>query len=371
MIGAVPNRISYLDGVRGIAVLLVFLSHTSGRGFSLHPLLSLNGMGHIGVYLFFVLSAFFLGNGLFREGVTTQSTKKFYIKRLLRILPLYYLLLVIIIILQKYLGTDFRFLHIKDGIYGFVLHLLMYRGDGVFWSVVIEMQFYLIVPLVILLLIKYREKALLVLWLLALVHFVLYLCKFLHWPIASNAIGYITPNALKNGMYLDVFMRGITASYLVQYYWEYIEKYKKQIAWTSVALFFSLLIITFICVSDNFLGFHQPFYKLRYFSIIYSIVFSLFTLSVYAGNGINRFLDNPFMKYMGIWGFSVYLLHMAVFKLAAMVGLSYFVGFWSVLAGVMLISFITYTLIEKKSIDFSYYLIKRLKIETKNDKNKR
>jgi hypothetical protein len=49
-----------LDGLRGIAVLFVVLSHLSNAGFNLTPVLNFAGSGKYGVFLFFVLSAFLL-----------------------------------------------------------------------------------------------------------------------------------------------------------------------------------------------------------------------------------------------------------------------------------------------------------------------
>ncbi len=53
------NHNRQLDGLRGIAVLFVWMSHSSGRGQAL-GWLNLHGVGRLGVYLFFVLSAYLL-----------------------------------------------------------------------------------------------------------------------------------------------------------------------------------------------------------------------------------------------------------------------------------------------------------------------
>lgn len=53
-------KFAALDGLRGIAVLTVFLSHSSGFRQRITPWTSFHGTGHIGVYLFFVLSGFLL-----------------------------------------------------------------------------------------------------------------------------------------------------------------------------------------------------------------------------------------------------------------------------------------------------------------------
>ena len=59
------SRVGPIDGVRGIAVLIVFFSHSAGRKMYLHPNLDFSGIGHVGVYLFFCLSAYLLASKLF------------------------------------------------------------------------------------------------------------------------------------------------------------------------------------------------------------------------------------------------------------------------------------------------------------------
>ena len=56
------NRIAGLDGLRGVAVLIVILSHMSIRDMYLAPGLDFSGIGKSGVYLFFVLSAMLLAS---------------------------------------------------------------------------------------------------------------------------------------------------------------------------------------------------------------------------------------------------------------------------------------------------------------------
>jgi len=55
-----PNRLAALDGLRGVAVLFVLLSHTSPYFPSIHPAFNFKGAGKYGVYLFFLLSAYLL-----------------------------------------------------------------------------------------------------------------------------------------------------------------------------------------------------------------------------------------------------------------------------------------------------------------------
>lgn len=141
-----------LDGLRGYAVLLVLLQHWLGSD---HFLNSLNN-GLIGVTLFYVLSGFLITGILLKNkaaalDVKTQF-KNFWARRILRIFPIYYLLLLILVLIgfqdirQQLLYfatyTQNILFYSSDQNFGYLIH---------FWSLAIEEQFYLIWPVLILL----------------------------------------------------------------------------------------------------------------------------------------------------------------------------------------------------------------------------
>ena len=87
-----------LDGLRGIAVLTVVLSHLSLL--DLNPfLINFAGIGKCGVYLFFVLSAFLLTYQFFERGLqsafTAPALANYFWRRALRVLPLFYLVVLV------------------------------------------------------------------------------------------------------------------------------------------------------------------------------------------------------------------------------------------------------------------------------------
>jgi peptidoglycan/LPS O-acetylase OafA/YrhL len=159
-------RIPALDGLRGIAILLVLLWHGVFAQYSPSPLLtkllSAGKLSWSGVDLFFVLSGFLIGGILLDAREAHFYFRAFYLRRVCRILPLY--LLVVSLYLLCYLSIPgfsawlgFDVLHIPAWTFFlFVQNFWMVplgqfgAGPlGITWSLAIEEQFYLTVPWII------------------------------------------------------------------------------------------------------------------------------------------------------------------------------------------------------------------------------
>lgn len=143
-----------LDSLRAIAVLLVIISHWFSKK---HFLNRFSDNGVLGVTLFFVLSGFLITGILlkskqkFEVGTNVGNAFKiFYIRRSLRIFPIYYLLLITLLLLNIagigetfwwhfFYGSNFYF-WLQGAFEGQLSHL---------WSLAVEEQFYLIWPAVI------------------------------------------------------------------------------------------------------------------------------------------------------------------------------------------------------------------------------
>lgn len=143
------KHIPALDGIRGIAVVLVLLFHLHIPGLSL---------GWAGVPLFFVLSGFLI-TGILIDAKTENFSdyiKSFYIKRTLRIFPLFYLylLLNLVVLLATNRPTDgyaWYFTYLQNYHLGAAIYS---QGNipgivGHTWSLAVEEQFYLIWPFVV------------------------------------------------------------------------------------------------------------------------------------------------------------------------------------------------------------------------------
>lgn len=155
-----PKRVLQLDGIRGIAILLVILHNTSGR-YPLPHLRWLADSGWMGVDLFFVLSGFLITRILLDTKHSEGYFKNFYARRVLRIWPLYYSLLLFLFVLIPLLrpgqaATIFTARSSPWWAYPLFLQNFLVpiptqaTGPlGVTWSLAVEEQFYLVWPLVV------------------------------------------------------------------------------------------------------------------------------------------------------------------------------------------------------------------------------
>jgi peptidoglycan/LPS O-acetylase OafA/YrhL len=143
------HHILALDGLRGVAVILVFVFHSLG------PLLPGVGpiayMGWLGVDLFFVLSGFLITSILLRARDAENYYKVFYARRALRILPLYYLALALSLLITRdhysFRTQIWFWLNLSNLVTAFNPMLIPWVSH--YWSLAVEEQFYLIWPAVV------------------------------------------------------------------------------------------------------------------------------------------------------------------------------------------------------------------------------
>jgi peptidoglycan/LPS O-acetylase OafA/YrhL len=198
-------RIPSLDGLRGCAILLVLLFHFTAR--APYPsdsasmrLQSLFDLGWSGVDLFFVLSGFLITGLLIDAKGSDGYFKIFYARRALRILPLYYGALVVMFVLPHVLTSVMNPTYItpfKDQVWfwGYLqnYHYLTNAWRdvaGPFWTLAIEEQFYLVWPVLVLLL---SRTHLLRLCFAVIVGALLYRAARVYWQIDIGGIHHSTP----------------------------------------------------------------------------------------------------------------------------------------------------------------------------------
>jgi peptidoglycan/LPS O-acetylase OafA/YrhL len=153
------QKIPQLDAVRGLAILIVMLHNISLKYPVLHSQ-NLFSNGWMGVDLFFVLSGFLITGILLDTKQPEGYFKNFYVRRCLRIWPLYYSLLVFMFALVRLLSRSEYQAVVQQSSPWWAYPLFLQNflipiptngaGPlGVTWSLAIEEQFYLFWPLVV------------------------------------------------------------------------------------------------------------------------------------------------------------------------------------------------------------------------------
>lgn len=154
-------RVPALDGVRGVAILLVLILHATKfqpQGWGDQLLSRLATSGWCGVDLFFVLSGFLITGILYDSKGSSRYFRNFYMRRVLRIFPLYYGMLAFFFIAlplvhrapQAVAGEEWWYwLYLSN--YSIALRQggFTHAELGVSWSLAIEEQFYIVWPAVV------------------------------------------------------------------------------------------------------------------------------------------------------------------------------------------------------------------------------
>lgn len=359
------ERYFVLDGVRGFAVLIVFLSHTSGRGAAVTSWLEFHGIGIIGVYLFFVLSGFLLTVNLISEKKKYGliSLKSYYIRRFFRIAPLYYLMVSAVFYRQISTGEiDLRYLYIQDGASGFIRHLLFVQGDGVFWTIPAEVTFYVLLPVIVMTLLRFGRSAVLPMSILTVLFSIWTLTVILGFVESNFSPKLIDINHLSQ--FIEVFLCGSIIGFL--YSNDEIKTVFNKPLIIKVTTFFTLvtLILTLLLVSNNFLGLSRTWYEFRWFSLLFGIVFSLMIcVSLLSDGLLNKMFKLRFLRYMGVVGFSWYLIHFEVLRLVNMFQFESYQKFCLSFIGCGILSGILYLIVEKPFIEFA----KKITLPLKNN----
>jgi peptidoglycan/LPS O-acetylase OafA/YrhL len=175
---AVPRvpalHIPSLDGLRAVSFLIVFMAHSGVRGLPAIP-------GGFGVTVFFFLSGFLITTLMRVEQQSTGSVsiRNFYLRRALRILPPFYLILLLAALLTaaRILPGDLRLAPVVAQAGHISNYWFIFKGsDGTptgtipYWSLAVEEHFYLVFPVLYLVLGRYlsRRNQAIVLWVMCL-----------------------------------------------------------------------------------------------------------------------------------------------------------------------------------------------------------
>ena len=205
--------LSQIYALRGLAILLVFFFHAwgiSGGSAGSEPSLWFSYVvaGRTGVTLFFVISGFLLSipwlRALRSSDVAMPSLKNYYAARVLRIVPLYYLAVFMACVVSGYWNAGFKAFTFQ--FIGFEI----FPFSVVWWTLVTEVQFYLVLPLLIWLLASSGKSRLFLLLVLILWGGV-YITQVLNNPSGEKIGSYLLTKSLFGR--LPAFLLGMLAAW--------------------------------------------------------------------------------------------------------------------------------------------------------------
>jgi peptidoglycan/LPS O-acetylase OafA/YrhL len=309
-----------LNGLRFVAALFVFISHVEAvkNNFNLpnHTYLPFfDVIGKLGVVLFFVLSGMLITYLLLHEESQEQSIsiKKFYIRRILRIWPLYFL----VVVFALFIAPRIAFFHLDNcesalsdtTVWPISLLFLFFMPNGVMayfgvvpyvvqtWSIGVEEQFYLTWPLLIK---KIKNRALLFpgifiaynaikLVLIALQH-TLPVCKILlqFWYYFN----------------IDCMALGSLAAYIMFYQKTKIQRvlFHPVLQATTLAL-----LVVLIGIGYQFPYMHFEMYGILFTIVVINLAFNPQTILK---------LENPVFNYLGKISYGIYMYHFIALTIA-------------------------------------------------------
>lgn len=133
-----PRHLPTLDGIRGLAALIVFVSHAANLGFL--PSILGGGAGKLGVAMFFILSGFLMSYLYGDDVFGRDSVSRYWRHRLARVLPLYFLVVITSIGIS---GAAGLWIFPIDDAQSILVHMFMIHGVNTLWTIPVEVHFYL------------------------------------------------------------------------------------------------------------------------------------------------------------------------------------------------------------------------------------
>jgi len=331
------NHFKSLDGLRGIAVLLVLLSHSSNESIFFHEMINFHSAGKIGVYLFFVLSAYLLDRQIaiaFKEKKSNkQYWKNYFLRRFLRIYPLFIIALII-----HGLFTIIGIETVINKITDIPLHMALVKGESIFWSIPVEFKYYFISPFILWICNKYLN------W--AKYKVLLFFIFLLLLTIAIELIFHLPQ--ISTLRFFPIFLVGTIISIYELFYIKnkYRFNYKRFYNFIG-AISFLLILISFPFYSLKFFNYKMKIHT-SIFYLPYAILWGIILLSARFGMGFFRkFLELKFLRFMGIISYSAYLFHFPILKLILAFETPQFLKVYIFFALTLMLSSLSYLLIER------------------------
>ncbi|MFL5742223.1 MAG: acyltransferase family protein [Flavisolibacter sp.] len=299
------------DALRFFAFFKVFLLHLPLMAFPVFNFLKSGG--GTGVIFFFVLSGFLITYILLHEKQSTKSIRlrSFYWRRILRIWPLYYLMVAFALV-TPYLLNSFHLAHSNEGYEPNWLmsvsflenyQMILTRDHpnvsplGVTWSLCIEEHFYLVWGLILYFL-PSKKLPLVLLFCLVLAQVARVIFRQHNLP---------TIDLLTN---IDYFAFGALPAWLLVMHQKSFEQRLSRIRW-RLKIFFLVLTIFYVVISSNVSYWGQTDIE----PTIFGLLFSLVLCCILSPTNEIRISDQNLFSRLGLFTYGMYLYHTIIINL--------------------------------------------------------
>lgn len=297
-----------LDGIRGLAILLVFFYHYGDLSQSSSRLLRFVGhvksSGWIGVDIFFVLSGFLITGILYESRNEIHYYRRFYIRRALRLFPVFYGVCLVTLLLAPVLHLQWHWSYLAILLYGTNIIVVLdplTRRVGPFeitplWSLALEEQFYLLWPLAVHLL-KTRERVLRLSLGVIILAFAARITA-LHTGVPVAAIYWELPtrmDSLAAGAALALLLRGPKKER-----WESIARHSLVPLWSALLL---------MGVYEHGLGLLDPITIVAGYTLLALGSAALIAEALRPSSWIALIFSNPMLRFLGKISYGLYVYH--------------------------------------------------------------
>ena len=296
------RRFGSLDGLRCLSILAVIWHHA---GFPIAGTL-LDEQGFLGVDMFFVLSGFLIVTLLLRERDRRGqfSRKNFYIRRTLRIFPLYYGLILAITLVLLFVKPH---ANMAEPWFRELPILLTYTANwfeittfmAIAWSLGAEEQFYLLWPQIEYYLAKY------LMWILGIL---IVLTQVIQFGLADGLLEYLgagqdEPSMLRETTFMPILLGVLLAHLLHDPRGYKIFSLVAGHRWSPLAYCLGLLAVFMVAPLEDIRGWARPAIHILMFLLLASCV-------VREDHILSRFLEWKPIVRLGVISYGMYLLHM-------------------------------------------------------------
>lgn len=295
------SRLPELDGVRGLAILLVVLFHYIFEANSNRQLASFFRLSWSGVDLFFVLSGFLIGGILLDAKNADGYYRTFYLRRMSRILPLYCILMIPFIFGRMYDRT------IPVLSYVFFLQNWLMAVRGTFgsawmsatWSLAVEEQFYLLLPFAVR---RLSSKGILRFAIGMIVVAPTLRAILQHYAVADIAMFTLLPcraDTLGGGLLLAIACRNQTM-------WTWLTLHRRYLYAVFALCGFTVAVWTARDFPVGNLGYEC-------LAVFYTSLLALVVVN--PGVIVKRVFCSPVLMKLGTLAYSIYLFHNIILRL--------------------------------------------------------